>query len=95
VADALAGAGVPADGGASSDPSASGLVSSSDLGEDGFDASGLGFSRACPANPTFNVLGHSYTLDLTPFCNFAGMLGWFVLLVSMLVALRIVATGKA
>jgi hypothetical protein len=92
---ALAGAGVPADGGASGDPSASGLVTSSDLGEDGFDASGLGFSRSCPANPTFSVLGHSYTLDLTPFCNFAGMLGWFVLLVSMLVALRIVATGKA
>ena len=92
---ALAAAGVPADGGASGDPSASGLVTSSDLGSDGFDSSGLGFSRSCPANPTFNVLGHSYTLDLTPFCNFAGMLGWFVLLISYLAGLRIVATGKA
>ena len=92
---ALAAAGVPADGGASGDPSASGLVTSSDLGSDGFDSSGLGFSRSCPANPIFNVLGHSYTLDLTPFCNFAGMLGWFVLLIAYLAGLRIVATGKA
>lgn len=92
---ALAAAGVPADGGASSDPSASGLVTSSDLGEDGFDASGLGFSRSCPANPTFSVLGHSYTLDLGPFCNFAGMLSWFVLLCASLVGLRIVASGRA
>lgn len=92
---ALAAAGVPADGGASGDPSASGLVTSSDLGSDGFDSSGLGFSRSCPANPNFSVLGHSYTLDLTPFCNFAGMLGWFVLLIAYLAGLRIVATGKA
>lgn len=92
---ALAAAGVPADGGASTDPSASGLVSSSDIGQDGFDSSGLGFSRSCPANPVFNVLGHSYTFDLTPFCNFASLLGWFVLLVGFLVGLRIVATGKA
>lgn len=95
VGDALAGAGVPADGGASGDPSTSGLVSSSDIGEDGFDAAGLGFSRTCPANPTFSVLGHSYTFDLAPFCNFAGMLGWFVLLVAYLSGMRIVATGKA
>lgn len=94
-AAALAANGVPADGGASGDPSASGLVTSSDLGEDGFDASGLGFSRSCPANPSFSVLGHSYTLDLTPFCNFASLLGWFVLLVALLAGLRIVATGKA
>jgi hypothetical protein len=94
-ATALAGAGVPADGGASGDPSTDGLVSTSDIGEDGFDASGLGFSRACPASPSFQVLGHSYTLDLTPMCNFASLLGWFVLLVAYLVALRVVATGKA
>lgn len=92
---ALAGAGVPSDGGASGDPGASGLVSSSDLGEDGFDSSGLGLSRTCPANPTFNVLGHAYEFDLSPFCNFASLLGWFVLLVACLVGLRIVATGKA
>lgn len=92
---ALAAAGVPADGGASSDPSPSGLVSSSDIGSDGFDTSGLGFSHTCPASPSFEVLGHSYTLDLTPFCNFASLLGWFVLLVAYLVGLRIVATGKA
>lgn len=95
ASDALAAAGVPADGGASSDPSPSGLVSSSDIGSDGFDTSGLGFSHACPASPSFEVLGHSYTLDLTPFCNFASLLGWFVLLVAYLVGLRIVATGKA
>lgn len=92
---ALVAAGVPGDGGASGDPSASGLVSSSDLGQDGFDASGLGFSRTCPANPVFNVLGRSYELDLNPFCNFASLLGWFVLLIASLVGLRIVATGKA
>lgn len=92
---ALAANGVPADGGASGDPSASGLVTSSDIGQDGFDASGLGFSRSCPANPTFSVLGHSYTLDLGPFCNFAGMLSWFVLLCASLVGLRIVASGRA
>lgn len=92
---ALAQAGVPADGGASGDPSASGLVSSSDLGQDGFDASGLGFSRSCPASPQFSVLGHNYTLDLTPLCNFASLLGWFVLLCAFLVSLRIVSASRA
>lgn len=91
---ALAGAGVPGDGGASSDPSTSGLVSSTDLGQDGFDASGLGFSRTCPASPQFSVLGHSYTLDLTPLCNFASLLGWFVLLCAFLVSLRIVSASR-
>lgn len=91
---ALAAAGVPSDGGASSDPSTSGLVSISDLGSDGFDTSGLGFSRTCPANPQFSVFGRTFTLDLTPFCNFASLLGWFVLLVAFLAGLRIVATGK-
>lgn len=92
---ALAAAGVPADGGASGDPSTSGLVTSSDLGQDGFDASGLGFSRTCPASPQFSVLGHSYTLDLTPLCNFASLLGWFVLLCAFLVSLRIVSASRA
>ena len=95
AADALAAAGVPADGGASTDPSSSGLVTSSDLGSDGFDASGLGFSRSCPANPQFSVLGRSYTFDLGPFCSFASTLGLFVLLVAYLVGLRIVATGRS
>lgn len=93
--DALAAAGVPNDGGASGDPSSSGLVSSSDLGSDGFDSSGLGMSRTCPANPSFSFQGHTFELDLTPFCNFSTMFGWFVLLISYLVGLRIVATGKA
>lgn len=92
---ALAAAGVPADGGASGDPAPSSLVSSSDLGTDGFDASGLGFSRTCPASPQFSVFGRTYTLDLTPMCNFASMFGWVVLLLSYLAALRIVSTGKA
>lgn len=90
-----ANAGIPYDGGVSGDPSASGLVDVEDIGAAGFDASGLGLPRACPANPTFSVFGHSYSLDLGPLCNFGSVLGLFVLLCSYLVGLRIVATGKS
>jgi len=92
---ALGTLGVPADGGASGDPSTSGLVTSTDVGQDGFDSSGLGMARTCPANPSFSFQGHTFELDLTPFCSFATTFGWFVLLISFLVGLRIVATGKA
>jgi len=92
---ALGTLGVPSDGGASSDPSTSGLVTTTDIGQDGFDSSGLGMARTCPANPSFSFQGHTFELDLTPFCNFATTFGWFVLLISFLVGLRIVATGKA
>ena len=95
VGSALAGAGVPADGGASGDPDPSSLVSVQDIGQDGFDSSGLGFSRTCPASPQFEFWGRTYTIDVTPLCNFASMFGWFVLLLSYLAGLRIVSTGKA
>lgn len=92
---ALAAAGVPADGGASGDPSGSGLVTVSDLGGDGFDASGLGFSRSCPAPPSFTFRGQTFSIDTGPACDWASMFGYLVVLFAMLAGLRIVSTGKA
>lgn len=34
-----------------------------------FDSSGLGWSRACPADPSFDVVGHSFTIPFSKVCG--------------------------
>ena len=60
------------------------------------DASGYGYSRACPSPPSFTLPGgQSVSIDLTPLCNWVSLGGSMVLLLSGLLSLRIVAGGNA
>lgn len=56
-----------------------------------FDESGLGWSRACPSNPTFEVLGKVFTFDLSGMCGLFNTAGIIVLVGAYLTGLGIVA----
>lgn len=49
-------------------------------------------SRSCIRNPSFSALGHSYTMDATLFCQFAGIVGYLMIAASSIIAVRMVAS---
>lgn len=71
------------------------VMSDSEVGGDGFDESGFGYSRVCPAPPTVDVLGHTFTFDAEGhFCDWMVAGGWFVLIVAGIASMYIAVGGS-
>jgi hypothetical protein len=69
------------------------VVEGEEIGADGLDDSGLGYGRTCPASPTVSVMGASIEFDTGPLCTWLQLGGLFVLVLSALASLRIIAGG--
>lgn len=55
------------------------------------DTSGFGWSSSCPATPSFDVFGHTFTFDPDGIvCDWVGVGGYFVMLLAGLMCLRII-----
>ena len=63
------------------------------FGSDGFDDSGLGFSRTCPTPPTFTIKGTTYTIDINKLCEWVALGGMFVLILAGMESLRVIGSG--
>lgn len=59
------------------------------------DTGGFGWSSSCPANPTVNVFGATLTFNLSPLCQWVGLGGYLVLILSSLACVRIISGGNA
>jgi hypothetical protein len=78
----LHGADGAADDATGRDVTASGVIRDVDVGTDGLDQSGFGYSRTCPPPVVISVFGHSITFDTDILCNWLMVGGWFVLLIT-------------
>ena len=63
------------------------------LGSNGFDQSGFGFSRSCPAPPTVEVFGTTLTLAGPALCDWMIAGSYFVLLLAGIGCARIIASA--
>ena len=60
---------------------------------DYLDQDGFGLSRTCPAGNSFSVMGHTFQLDMSPFCQMASVIGFMVIFTASIVGIRIISGG--
>lgn len=68
-----------------------GLIVEKEIGADGLDTIGLGFSRTCPVMPQVTVFGNVIQFDNSVMCDWLELGGQILLILSALVSVRILA----
>lgn len=76
-------------------PEASGVFKDIEVGADGLDTSGLGFSRTCPVMPQVQVFGTVIQFDNSVMCDWLELGGVFVLILAALASVRIMAGASS
>ena len=66
-----------------------------EIGADGLDVAGFGWSETCPTIPSVDVMGQTLTFDTSVFCNWLALGGQFVLIAAALLSLRILGGGSS
>ena len=51
-------------------------------------------SGTCIQSPSFSVMGRSYTLDTTKLCEFASIVGYLMVAISSIIAIRMISGGS-
>ena len=93
--DALVGDGDPDADTTGLDAHPSDVMSDDEVGSDGFDQSGFGYARSCPAPPTVTLFDHTFTFDAEGhFCDWMVAGGWFVLIVAGIASMYIAVGGS-
>lgn len=78
------------------EPSADGLiVEGEEIGADGLNIAGFGWSSSCPQIPNVTINGRTITFDTSVFCNWLHLGGQLVLIMAALLSLRILSGGGA
>jgi hypothetical protein len=57
------------------------------------DTSGFGLSTECPAPRTIQVMSAPFTIDMSPFCSLADIIGHLILITASFVSIRIIASS--
>jgi hypothetical protein len=71
------------------------VMTDNEVGAEGFDQSGFGYSRTCPAPPSVTLYGHTFTFDAEGhFCDWMVAGGWFVLIVAGIASMYIAVGGS-
>lgn len=77
------------------DATAGSVQSTTEYGADGFDQTGFGYSRTCPAPPSVTLYGHTFAFDSEGrFCDWMVVGGWFVLVVAGIASMYIAVGGS-
>lgn len=68
-----------------------GLIVEEEIGEDGLDTTGLGFSRSCPVMPQVQFFGTAIQFDNSVMCEWLELGGQILLVLAALASVRIMA----
>lgn len=96
IKDSIVGDGSGVDDATGLDATAESVMSEQEYGAEGFDQSGFGYSRTCPAPPSVEIQGRTFTFDADGlFCDWITAGGWFVIMIAGIACMRIVVGGKS
>lgn len=77
-----------------SDPLSAANTTNTDIGVMIGTAGGVRtLTASCIPSPSFTVMGHSYSMDTTLFCNFASIVGYLMVAAASVIAVRMVTSG--
>jgi hypothetical protein len=71
------------------------VVEGDEIGTDGLDDTGMGYTRSCPVMPSVSIYGQTIQFDNSVMCSWLSLAGQLVLVLSALASLRILSGGGA